>query len=51
MKVKSQRQYTDEFKREAVQRSLDSSDTVKSVALSLGISPVLLSKWRCQMTS
>jgi transposase len=51
MKVKSQRQYTDEFKREAVQQSLDSSDTVKSVALSLGISPVLLSKWRCQMTS
>jgi len=51
MKVKSQRQYTDEFKREAVQQSLDSPDTVKSVALSLGISPVLLSKWRCQMTS
>ncbi|MCG9749777.1 transposase, partial [Vibrio brasiliensis] len=36
MKVKSQRQYTDEFKRAAVQQSLDSSDTVKSVALSLG---------------
>ena len=31
MKVKSQRQYTDEFKREAVQQSLNSSDTVKSV--------------------
>lgn len=51
MKVRSQRQYTDEFKQEAVQQSLDSPDTVKSVALSLGVSPALLSKWRCQMTS
>jgi len=51
MKVKSQRQFTDEFKREAVQQYLNSSDTVKSVALSLGISQVLLSNWRCQMTS
>lgn len=51
MKVKTLRQYSDEFKKQAVQQSLNSPDTVKSVAESLGISPILLSKWRCQMTS
>jgi len=51
MKVTSKKHYTDEFKRNAVQQSLDSPDTVKSVALSLGIPPNLLSRWRAKLTS
>nr|APU91519.1 hypothetical protein [Vibrio parahaemolyticus] len=51
MKVKTVRKHSDEFKKQAVQQSLESSDTVKSVAKSLGIAPSLLSKWRAQMTS
>ena len=51
MKVTSKKHYTDEFKRSAVQQSLDSPDTVKSVALSLGIPPNLLSRWRAKLTS
>ncbi len=51
MKVISRNSYSDEFKRNAVQQSLDSPDTVKSVALSLGISPKLLSYWRSKLTS
>ncbi|MUK26555.1 IS3 family transposase [Aliivibrio fischeri] len=51
MKIKSQRKFSNEFKRNAVQQSLDSPDTVKSVAISIGIAPQLLVKWRSQMTS
>ena len=51
MKVKTQRKFSNEFKRNAVQQSLDSPDTVKSVAISLGIAPQLLVRWRSQMTS
>ncbi|WP_420896149.1 transposase, partial [Vibrio scophthalmi] len=51
MKVKTVRKYSDDFKKQAVQQSLDSPDTVISVAKSLGISPGLLSKWRTEMTS
>lgn len=51
MKITTLRQYSDEFKKQAVQKSLDSRGTVKSVAESLGISPILLSKLRCQITS
>lgn len=51
MKLQQNRKFSDEFRRKAVQLSLDSPDTVKSVALSLGIGPSLLSKWRAQLTS
>lgn len=51
MKIKSQRKFSNEFKRNAVQQSLDSPDAVKSVAISIGIAPQLLVKWRSQMTS
>ncbi|ODS09971.1 hypothetical protein VSF3289_03105 [Vibrio scophthalmi] len=51
MKVKTVRKHSDDFKKQAVQQSLDSPDTVISVAKSLGISPSLLSKWRTEMTS
>lgn len=51
MKVKTVRKHSEGFKKQAVQQSLDSPDTVKSVAKSLGISPSLLSKWRAEMTS
>ncbi|WP_406732050.1 IS3 family transposase [Vibrio scophthalmi] len=51
MKVKTVRKHSDDFKKQAVQQSLDSPDTVISVAKSLGISPGLLSKWRTEMTS
>lgn len=51
MQITPHRKHSDEFKRMAVQRSLDSPDTVKSVAISLGIHPNLLSKWRRKLTS
>ena len=50
MKVRSNRQYSIEFKVAAVQRSIDSPFTVKSVAEDLGISPRLLTKWRMKLT-
>jgi transposase len=51
MQITPHRKHSDEFKRMAVQQSLNSPDTVKSVALSLGIHPGLLSKWRRKLTS
>ncbi|USD64097.1 IS3 family transposase [Vibrio sp. SCSIO 43136] len=51
MQVTSRRKYSEEFKRNAVKRSLESPDTVKSVAIALGISPKILSKWRATMTT
>ncbi len=51
MQIASRRKFSNEFKRKAVQQSLESPDTVKSVAESLGIQPKLLSKWRQKMTS
>lgn len=38
MKVVTRRSFTDEFKLAAVQESIDSPDTVKAVAVRLGIS-------------
>jgi transposase len=51
MKIKTRRSHSIEFKRKAVEQSLDSPDTVNVIAHRLGINPVLLSKWRRQMTS
>ena len=51
MKVQSRRKHSIEFKRKAVQQSLESPDTVNMTALKLGLSPALLSKWRAEMTS
>ncbi|WP_119008229.1 IS3 family transposase [Vibrio superstes] len=51
MQVKQRRIFSNEFKRNAVQTSLESPDTVNSIAKSLGIHPAVLSKWRCELTS
>ena len=40
------RQYTQEFKKEAVEYSLTSEKTVEKVARDLGISPHNLTRWR-----
>jgi len=40
------RQYTQEFKKEAVEYSLNSKKTAEEVARDLGISPHNLSRWR-----
>jgi len=42
------RQYTQEFKKEAVEYSLTSGKTIEEVARDLGISPHNLSRWRTQ---
>lgn len=51
MKVVTRRSFTDEFKLAAVQESIDSPDTVKAVAVRLGISPKLLAKWRSKLVT
>ena len=43
---KKKRQYTQEFKKEAVEYSLTSEKTVEEVARDLGISPHNLTRWR-----
>jgi len=40
------RYYSEEFKREAVELSLNSDKTIKAVAEDLGTSPYNLSRWR-----
>ena len=50
MKLKPRRQYTAEFKQQAVQKSLESPDTVQAVAKQLDISPKTLGYWRRHMT-
>ena len=40
------RQYTQEFKKEAVEYSLTSGKTIEKVARDLGISPHNLTRWR-----
>lgn len=50
MKLITKRRYTMAFKVAAVQKSIDSPFTVKSVADGLGIHPKLLTKWRMQLT-
>ena len=42
------RQFTQEFKKEAVQYSLNSGKTAEEVARDLGISPHNLKRWRFQ---
>ncbi len=49
MKVQRRRKHTRAFKVAAVQRSIDSPDTVDSVAKALGLHPGILSRWRSQM--
>jgi transposase-like protein len=46
---KSRRKYSAEFKREAVQLTLEPGRTVGEIAANLGISPGLLQRWRSQM--
>lgn len=50
MKVIRKRQFDLAFKREAVQASLSSAETVAAVAGRLGVHPGLLSRWRRQLT-
>jgi transposase len=50
MKVKTRRQFTAEFRQNAVEESIRSPETVKAVAGRLGISPRLLESWRGKMT-
>ncbi len=51
MKVKTKRQYSMAFKVAAVQKSIDSPYTVKSIAEGLDIHPKLLTKWRMQLVN
>ena len=51
MRVKTFRMHSLAFKQAAVQQSIDSPNTVTSVAQALGIHPGLLSRWRVQMAS
>jgi len=44
------RYYSEEFKREAVELSLNSDKTIKAVAEDLGTSPYNLSRWRREYT-
>ncbi len=50
MKVKLRRQYSWDFKRQAVQESINSPETVRAVADRLGVSPRALERWRSAMT-
>ena len=50
MKVMTRKRYSMAFKVAAVQRSINSPFTVKSVAEGLELSPKQLSKWRNQLT-
>lgn len=46
---KSRRKYSAEFKREAVQLTLEQGRTVGEVAANLGVDRSLLQRWRSQM--
>jgi transposase len=50
MKVTMRQQYSWEFKRRAVQESIDSPETVGAVAARLGVPYKTLESWRAQMT-
>lgn len=50
MQVKERGRYSLEFKIRAVQTSINSPETVRSVADRLGVSPKTLEHWRAQMT-
>lgn len=46
MKYKPNRHFSDDFKREAVEASLSTTQTQAALAGKLGISPQMLSRWR-----
>lgn len=46
MKYRPKRHFSDDFKREAVQASLSTTQTHASLAGKLGIPPQMLSRWR-----
>lgn len=50
MKVTTKRRYSMDFKIALVQKSIDSPDTVGSLAKQVGIHPNVLSKWRTELT-
>jgi transposase len=47
----SRRQYSNQFKIDAVELSLKSDNTTKEIADDLGISPNALYRWKCQYHS
>lgn len=49
--MKERRQYTLEFKREAVRLSRESRESVAQVARELGITPKILYRWRQEFNS
>lgn len=49
MKYKAKRQYSDDFKREAVKASLATQQTQAALAANLGIHPKLLCRWRREL--
>lgn len=49
MQFKSRCQYTPEFQRAAVERSLQSQETVAEIAGKLGIHPGILTRWRREL--
>ncbi len=50
MKINIRRKHSMAFKRAAVKQSIQSPDTLVSISKQLGISPVLLSRWRNELT-
>jgi transposase len=51
MQLVPRKTFSEQFKRNAVKKSLESPDTVNSVAAALGVHPSTLSRWRTEMTS
>lgn len=51
MRLKTRRQYSMEFKRHVVQYSLESPDTLSSVAEQFGLHPNVLCRWRRELVT
>lgn len=49
MKYKARRQHSAAFKKSAVQQSIQSPNTLASIANQLGIHPKLLARWRSEL--
>lgn len=49
MKIKQRERYTRKFREKAVQKSIDSSETVGAVAAKLGVNRTTLTSWRSKM--
>lgn len=49
MKVTTRKKYSMDFKRFAVEKSINSPYTVNSVAKELGIAPNMLTRWRAEL--